>query len=82
MTLGAVASVWIFLAFFSMAFKYVWPALIAYGLGACCFIGFLLLIFRQKQQYGSKGELEYSKRIIEDELRLRVSKMPQKPKPE
>jgi hypothetical protein len=78
MTFGAVASIWIFLAFLSMAFGYAWPALFAYIAGFGCFSAFLFLIFRQKKQFGSKGELEYAKRVIEDELRLRVGKMPQK----
>jgi hypothetical protein len=81
MTIGAAATGWIALAFVTWYMGYIWLAFAAFGIGAFSFTAFITLVFVQQQQFGTKGTLEYTQRMIEEELRRRAGKMPQKPRP-
>lgn len=81
MTIGAAATGWIALAFVAWYMGYIWPAFAAFGIGAFSFTAFITLVFVQQQQFGTKGNLDYAQRTIEEELRRRAGKMPQKPRP-
>lgn len=80
MMIGGMATGWIGLAFVAKWMTYIWLAFAAFGIGAFSFAAFLTLIFIQQKHFGTKGELDYTQRIIEDEIRKRAGKMPQKPR--
>jgi hypothetical protein len=80
MIIGACSSGWIFLAIMARHFDYMWLALAAYSAGALSLIAFLGIVVWQKKQFESKGELEYTRQVIEEELRRRAGKMPQQPR--
>ncbi|MDX2278203.1 MAG: hypothetical protein NW218_01390 [Saprospiraceae bacterium] len=81
MMVGASAAVWIMMAFLSKVLNFIWLAFAAFGLGSLSLIAFLGLILLQQKQFGTKGELDYTQRMIEEELRRRAGKMPQNPRP-
>jgi hypothetical protein len=81
MMVGASAAVWIMMAFLSKILNFIWLAFAAFGLGALSLIAFLGLILLQQKLFGTKGELDYTQRMIEEELRRRAGKMPQNPRP-
>jgi len=81
MTLGACAIGWIFLAMLAKSLGYTWIAFGALGLGSGSFMGFFYVVFQQKRRFESKGALEYTQRVIEEELQRRAGKMPKRPRP-
>lgn len=81
MMIGGTATAWIFLAFIAKALKFTWLAFASFGLGCISLICFLCIIFFLQKQFGTKGDLDYTQRVIEDELRRRVGRMPHRPRP-
>ncbi len=81
MMIGGTASIWIMMAFLAKVLNFIWLAFAAFGLGSLSLIVFLGLILLQQKQFGTKGELDYTQRMIEEELRRRAGKMPQNPRP-
>jgi len=71
MWLGATASGWVMLSFAFGAFHLFWLMLAAGSAGAACFFAFFYLILIQKRRFDSRGELDFTLRSIEDELRRR-----------
>lgn len=80
MILGSSAAGWIFLAIIARFAGKLWIAFAAYALGSLCIFAFLGILFWQKRKFESKGELEYTLMMIEEELRRRAGKMSWKPR--
>ncbi len=72
LVVGTAATGWILLAFVSNFLKFKWLTLCALGAGGVSFAAFLFIVFWQKKRFDSRGELEYTQRIIEEELRRRA----------
>ncbi|MBU6340241.1 MAG: hypothetical protein KGS48_01995 [Bacteroidetes bacterium] len=81
MMLGGTAAAWIFMAFIAKLMNYIWLSFASFGLGALSIMAFLALLLLQQKQFGTKGDLDYIQRIIEDELKRRVGRVPQNPRP-
>ncbi|MCC7507550.1 MAG: hypothetical protein IT259_19740 [Saprospiraceae bacterium] len=71
MWMGAAAAGWVVLTFVAGAFQYLWLMLAAGAVGTINFFAFFFLIVLQKKRFDSRGELEFTLRSIEDELRRR-----------
>lgn len=71
MVLGGTASGWALLAILAGNFGYGWLMLAGGAIGALGFFAFFFLIVLQKRRFESRGELEFTLRAIEDELRRR-----------
>ncbi len=76
MMLGASGAGWVMLAILGRFFQMDWLCGIAYAACVLCFGGYAYLLFRLKQQFESRGELEFTLRQIEDELRKRAATAP------
>lgn len=72
LVVGTAATGWILLAFVSNFLKFRWLTLCALGAAGLSFAAFLFIVFWQKKRFDSRGELEYTQRIIEEELRRRA----------
>ena len=72
MVIGSVATGWILFAFAANFLKIKWLAIAAFGAAGVCFAAFMLIVLWQKKRFESRGELEYTQRIIEEELRRRA----------
>lgn len=70
--IGSTATAWVFLGILSNLFDFRWISFAAFGAAALSFAAFLFIVFWQKKRYESRGELEYTRRIIEEELRRRA----------
>ena len=71
MLLGGTAAGWVFLAMLAGSFGYPWLMIAGGAVGTLGFLAFFVLIILQKQRFESRGELEFTLRAIEDELRRR-----------
>lgn len=76
MMLGASGTGWVMLAILARYFMIDWLSGIAYGASVLCFGGYAYLLFQLKKQFESRGELEFTLRQIEDELRKRAATAP------
>ena len=74
MLLGATGVAWAFLAFLASAFDKTILSLIAYALAGISFGVFFGMLVWQKRKFESKGELDYTIQMIEEELRRRTPK--------
>lgn len=74
MLLGATAAGWTLLALPAGSFGHWWLALAAGLVATICLISFLLLIVAQKRRFDSRGKIEHTLCLIEDELRRRSEK--------
>lgn len=72
MVLGSTATGWVLLAFVANFLSFKWLAFGALGVAGLSFAAFLVIVFWQKKRFESRGELEYTRRIIEEELRRRA----------
>lgn len=72
MVIGSTAAGWIFLAVLANIFGFKWLSFGAFGVASLSFAAFLFIVFWQKKRFESRGELEYTQRIIEEELRRRA----------
>lgn len=74
MLLGGTAAGWVFLGLIVGQMGWLWVALAAHAIAVASFVGFAALLFFQKKQFESRGELEHTAREIETELRRRRTK--------
>lgn len=72
MIIGSIATGWTLLAVLFKLMDFKWLAFTALGTATFCFAAFLFIVFWQKKRFESKGELEYTQRVIEEELRRRA----------
>ncbi|MBP6825761.1 MAG: hypothetical protein KA165_04280 [Saprospiraceae bacterium] len=72
MVIGGTAIGWFLLASIANLLNFKWLALGSIAVSALGLAGFLLIVFWQKRRFESRGELEYTQRIIEEELRRRA----------
>ncbi|MEZ4964543.1 MAG: VirB3 family type IV secretion system protein [Saprospiraceae bacterium] len=72
MIMGGTATGWVLLAMVANLFGFEWLAFATFGAAALSFGAFLFIVFWQKKRFESRGELEYTKRIIEEELHRRA----------
>ena len=70
--IGGTAIGWVLLASIANLLNFKWLALGSIAVSALGLAGFLLIVFWQKRRFESRGELEYTQRIIEEELRRRA----------
>jgi hypothetical protein len=71
MLLGATSAGWALFAIVLLEMRFPFFALFAFGMMSLSLVGFLAIILLLKKQYESKGELEYTQRVIEIELKKR-----------
>lgn len=72
MIVGLISTGWVFATLLFRVMGLRWLAFAALGASALCLAGFLFIVFWQKKRFESKGELEYTQRVIEEELRRRA----------
>lgn len=72
MIVGVIGTGWVVLALLFQITGFRWLAIGAFAAATLCFMGFLFIVFWQKKRFESKGELEYTQRVIEEELRRRA----------
>lgn len=71
---GGAAAGWAALAVLAGSLGFGWLALGAGILALPCFFGFFAVILSQKRRFESRGELEFTLRSIDEELRRRGEK--------
>lgn len=74
MVLAGTGVGWVFMAILSGFLQFHYLSIAAYTVSSLCLMAFLAIVFWQKWRFNSKGELEYTMRSIEDELRRRAEK--------
>ncbi len=74
MVLAGTGVGWVFMATLSGFLQFHYLSVAAYTVSSLCLTAFLVIVFWQKWRFNSKGELEYTMRCIEDELRRRAEK--------
>lgn len=74
MVLAGTGTGWVFMAFLSGFMQFPYLSLAAYTVASLSLSAFLFVVVWQKWRFNSKGELEYTMRCIEDELRRRAEK--------
>ena len=74
MVLAGTGTGWLFMAFLSGFMQFRYLSMAAYGVASLSLTTFLAIVFWQKWRFNSKGELDYTMRSIEDELRRRAEK--------
>lgn len=72
MIIGVIGTGWAVMALLFHVTGFRWLVYAAFGAAALCFTGFLFIVFWQKKRFESKGELEFTQRVIEEELRRRA----------
>ncbi|MBL7774739.1 MAG: hypothetical protein JNK89_01985 [Saprospiraceae bacterium] len=73
MLLGGMSAGWILLGVFCLLAGWVLPAQLAFSVTGLCMLGFIAGAWFLKWKYESRGELEFTLRTIEDELRRRAA---------
>jgi len=74
MIIGGTATGWVLLGMLGAVMQMQWLSLLGYVLAGLCFSAFLGMIIWQKVRFESRGELEFTLQVIEEELRKRASK--------
>ncbi|GAB4491944.1 MAG: hypothetical protein OHK0019_12910 [Saprospiraceae bacterium] len=72
MVIGLIGIGWVSVTLLFRIMNFKWLTFAALGASALCFTGFFFIVFWQKKRFESKGELEYTQRVIEEELRRRA----------
>ena len=72
MVVGGTATGWVLLVCIANLLGFKWLSFAAMGAAGLGFAAFLFIVFWQKKRFESRGELEYTQRIIEEELRRRA----------
>lgn len=74
MVLAGTGTGWVFMAMLSGILQFHYLSIAAYIVSSLSLMAFLVVVFWQKWRFNSKGELDYTMRCIEDELRRRAEK--------
>lgn len=74
MLIGGTAAGWVFLGILTGYFGPAWLSVAAIVLAGISFFAFFGVILWQKHRFESRGELEHTLLMIEEELRRRASK--------
>jgi hypothetical protein len=75
--LGATSAGWVVFGIALLQFNFRFFALIAFAMMSLSLVGFLAVMLLLKKQHESKGELEYTQRVIEIELKKRFQRQSQ-----
>jgi len=75
LVVGSTASGWLLLGAIALWAKSHWIGQIAFAVMMLTIAAFLVGVFLLKTRYESRGELEYTLRIIEEELKKRQQKV-------
>ncbi len=74
MIIGAVSTGWMVVGVLGGLLQAPWLSLLGYLLAGVGFTMFLGMVVWQKIRFESRGELEYTLQVIEEELRKRAAK--------
>lgn len=76
MLMGASGAFWVMLAILARYVGQGWLLITAFVATVLCFAAYAFIIVQQQRIFKSKGELEFSLRQVEDELRKRAMATP------